>query len=165
MSAAGALAGLGRDVSAPGQHRARRGLRIDGIGLAVLAAQGAVGLVDLDDAYVLPAQETCQSRSEGTGALHAGSAQGAERTCPGKELAIAGSGDRELLVGQEHPEHGDHGGDVHVFVGINSQDHVLRQRFFRLCGQSRLGQAGDGHAAPRSTRADGRRRAGERSEL
>ncbi|CQR60430.1 Hypothetical Protein sle_09670 [Streptomyces leeuwenhoekii] len=157
--------GLGRDVSASGQHGTGSSLCIDGVALAVLAADGAVGLVDLDDLDALPAQEACEGRSVGSGAFHTGSVQGAEGACPGQELSVSGAGGRELLVGQERSEHGDYGGDMHVLVGVHSQDHIFHQRFFRLCGQSRLGHAGDGHAAASSARGCGRHRAGGRSEL
>lgn len=74
--------------------------------------------------------------------------QEAEGAGPGQELAVSDGGRRELLMGQERAEHRDHGGDVHVLVGVNAEDHVLRRLLFWPFEQNCLGHAGDGHAAP-----------------
>lgn len=130
-----------------------------------LAPGGTIRLVDFDDLDVLLPQEARQGGSVGSGALHSGTVQDAEGAGPGEELAVSGSGGRELLVSQQCAERGDHCGDVHVLVGVDPEDHVLRGLWCPLCGQGRLGHAGDGHAAPSSAGADGRRRAEGRSEL
>ena len=53
--------------------------------------------------------------------------QDAEGAGPGQELVVSSGSCRELLVGQERAEHGDHGRTVHFLVGVNAEDHVLRR--------------------------------------
>jgi hypothetical protein len=121
----GVLAGGGGPA---GQHRQGGGDRVDGVGLAVAAAGGAVGAVDLDHGQVLVAQVAGQARAERAGSLDAGAAEVTETLGPGQQLVVAGGGGREGGSGDLDTERGDHCGDVGILVRVDAEDDVLAGR-------------------------------------
>ena len=115
-------------VGPGGQHGAGGGDGVDGVGLAVAAAGGAVGPVDLDHGDAAAAQVSGQGSAVGAGALHPGAVQHAEAAGPGQQLAVAGGGGREGGVGDLGAEGGDDRGDVDVLVGVDAEDDLLGVR-------------------------------------
>lgn len=78
-SGLGALRGRG---DGPGQHSAGGILRVDGVGLASLAAHAPVRQVDLDQPVTVPAQMECEPDAVGAGALNTEREDMAEPPCP-----------------------------------------------------------------------------------
>ena len=138
------VAGLGRAVRAPGQDGVGGGDGVDGVGLAVAAAGGAVGAVDLDHGDAVAAQVSGQGRAVGAGALHPGTVQHAEATGPGQQLPVAGAGGGELGAGQQDAQDGDDRGDVDVLVGVDTEDDLLAVAVRRDCSASWCGMLGMG---------------------
>ncbi len=120
-----AVARLGRDGGAPGQHGAGGGFGVDGVGLAVASAGGLVRLVDLRDLDPLGVQVAGQGRSVGAGALDAGTSHHSGRACPGEELTVSLRGRREAPAVQGGTEHGDDSRGVNVLVGVHAEQNLL----------------------------------------
>jgi hypothetical protein len=94
------------------------------VGLALLAAQPAIGTADLVDDMARLAEEARQAGAIRARALDAEGADGSQRPRPSFELAVASGADldRQLRDARAEPRDG-HGG-VGVLVGVDADDDV-----------------------------------------
>jgi hypothetical protein len=87
-----AIGGLGQPGRLAGLHRTGGGLGVDRIGLAMAAAGGPVGPVDLHDPLPVRVQEAGQLGAVATGALDTERLDLAQRASPAQQLGVAGAG-------------------------------------------------------------------------
>lgn len=107
-----------------GQHGTSGTLGIDGIALAFLVSQLAVGSVDLQHGMTAFIEEAGQASTIGAGALDPDCPNSAQRCRPGLECLISLAAGRDGRAGQVDAERADSGNGVNVFVGVDADDDV-----------------------------------------
>jgi len=113
------VARLGHDRHLPSLDRAGGGLGVDRVGLAVAAAGGAVGAVDLQHGLALGGKEAGQGGAVGAGALYAPGVDLAEPPRPGEQVLVAGGGGGDADGGHAAAELVLGVGDMDVEVGVD----------------------------------------------
>ena len=81
-------------------------------------------MVDLDDTDGVPANEARESDAVGAGPLDPEGLDGAERPRPGNEIRVAGTIRRRAVGRESGADQIDRHRDMHVFVGVDSDDHL-----------------------------------------
>ena len=122
----GPVAGLRVALGLAGQRRACRLDRVEGVGLARVAACLAVRSVDLDDVDVLAAKEPREPRAIGARALDADLGDLAEPRSHVEERSIASCVGREGLGADEPAERVEGSGDVDVEVRVDAPGDAWR---------------------------------------
>ena len=98
---------------------------VERVGLAVAAAHGAVGPVNLNDGQAVAGQEPQQAGTETARAFHSDLVNGAEGLGPGRQPGIATGGGRKAGCFQQPPGLVEDRGNVHISVGIDADRHRL----------------------------------------
>ena len=115
------IAGLGPGPGATAEHGPRGGLCVDRVRLPHQTAGRAVGPVHFIYLDLLRQQVAGQTRAEGAGALHPGTAHRTPLAGPDKQLSVACRRRGKGLCSQDLPQRGDHGGDMHLAVRVHTQ--------------------------------------------
>jgi hypothetical protein len=106
------------------EHGTGGALRIERIGLAVLAPQPAVGPADLVDGVAAVAKGAGETGAVRAGAFDAEGVDGSERFSPGFELAVAVPADLDRQLRHSGAESGNCHGGVGVLVSVDTDDDV-----------------------------------------
>ena len=114
------IAGLGPGPGATAEHGPRGGLCVDRVRLPHQTAGRAVGPVHFISLDLLRQQVAGQTRAEGAGALHPGTAHRTPLAGPDKQLSVACRRRGKGLCSQDLPQRGDHGGDMHLAVRVHT---------------------------------------------
>ena len=116
---------FGMPLARPRLDSAGCGPGVERVGLAVAAAHGAVGPVNLDDGQAVAGQEPQQAGTETARAFHSDLVNGAEGLGPGRQPGIATGGGRKAGCFQQPPGLVEDRGNVHISVGIDADRHRL----------------------------------------
>ena len=110
---------LGHHSGRAAERSQRRGVRVDGVGLAAAAAQLAVRAVHVHDVYAGLSEAPGETRSIGAGALHADALDAAAAAEPSQQLRVAGGVRAERGRAQDPSGAVDSGGDMGVLVCVD----------------------------------------------
>jgi hypothetical protein len=118
----GAVGGLwygGRDSR---EHRARCGFCVESVALAIVAPFPPVAVIDLDHAEGLAPNEARQPHAIRSRPFDAKRFDRPKTAGPRHQLRIAGAVSRHTMGRQPRAEAIDGDGDVHMFMGIHTDD-------------------------------------------
>ncbi len=104
-----------------GQHGASGTLGVDGVALAFLVSQLAVGAVDLEYGMTAFSQKAGQAGTVEAGALDSDCPNGAQRSRPGLQCLISLAASRDGRACQVDAQRADGGSGVNVLVGIDAR--------------------------------------------
>jgi hypothetical protein len=138
------IASLGHHSRGAGEHGAGGGLGIDGVGLAPVPVQLAVGTPDLCHRDAFGSQQASQAGPVRTRPLHTVSHLRSQAQSPFVQGAAAPLGGGDLALPEQSPVVVDGNGHVDVLVSVDAHDDLF------LC------QAGLGHRFPPRTMASHR---------
>jgi hypothetical protein len=140
-------AGLGDGGGVPGLDRAGGRIGVDWVGLALAAACGPVGPVDLDHLLAGAAQVAAQPSTVGAGPLDPERDRLAELAGPAEQVLVAGQGGGHQGGAKRPAELVARGRDVQVAVGVHA-DGDARGRGLCDGGDGRLPSSGGGWHLP-----------------
>ena len=116
---------LGYGQAVTGQHRPRRSVGVQWIGLALTAPGGPIRAVDLDDMNIAVLQRLGEPGTVGTGALDTGDEHLPEAARPADGDVVAGRVGAELGVAERLASVGDCRDVDGVEVGVDADDDAL----------------------------------------